>query len=220
MGKELRLLLHLVEQQSEMECNGFTLYTGKIGSHDVCAMQCGIGKVNAAIGTMTMIDAYAPELIINTGVAGGVGKTIRQMDIVVGESIAYHDIWCGPGTSYGEAAGCPLYFSSESRIVGMLKQLEQARLKFGIICSGDKFISCVEEIQEIQSHFPDTLAVDMESASIAHTCYLKHVPVLVVRVISDTPGMEKDNSAQYDNFWESAPEHTFQVLSLILQNLN
>ena len=92
-------------------------------------------------------------------------------------------------------------------------------MKYGLICSGDKFISKAEEISEIKSHFPDTIAVDMESASIAQVCYMKNVPVLVVRVISDTPGCDNDNAKQYDNFWETAPEHTFKVLTEVLNTI-
>ena len=62
--------------------------------------------------------------------------------------------------------------------------------------------------------------MDMESAAIAHVCKLKNVPVLVARVISDTPGTETDNTSQYEDFWESAPKHTFRILSEIINNLN
>lgn len=220
MGKELHLLLHLIENIKEQELNGYKLYTGRIGDHEICTMQCGIGKVNAAVGTLTLINEYAPELIINTGVAGGAGMDVRQMDIIVGEKIAYHDVWCGPGTDYGEAAGCPLYFTSSEKLVSRLKSdAQESGLKFGLICSGDKFIASEQEIKEITKHFPDASAVDMESASIAQVCFLKHTPVFVMRVISDTPGAEKDNASQYEDFWESAPEHTFQILSSILQKI-
>ena len=56
MGKELRLLLNLIENQKEVTENGYKIYSGNIGQHEVYAMQCGIGKVNAAIGTLSLID--------------------------------------------------------------------------------------------------------------------------------------------------------------------
>lgn len=220
MGKELRLLLNLIENKKEEENNGYKIYSGKIGTHDIFAMQCGIGKVNAAIGTLTLINEYAPELVINTGVAGGADLSVGQMDIVVGKNIAHHDVWCGPGTEYGEASGFPLYFNSDEKITEILKSLStEDNVRYGLICSGDKFIATEEEVKEIKSHFREALAVDMESASIAQVCHLKNVPVFVMRVISDTPGAEKDNVKQYENFWESAPEHTFQMLSNILSNI-
>lgn len=221
MGKELYLLLHLIDDKKAINVNGYTIYSGRIGTHDVFAMQCGIGKVNAAIGTMTIIENNAPELIINTGVAGGANLSVRQLDVVVGCDIAYHDVWCGPGTNYGEAAGFPLFFHSDNDIVELIKSIDNnGRTKYGLICSGDKFIASATEVSEISSHFPEVLAVDMESAAIAHVCKLKNVPVLVARVISDTPGTETDNTSQYEDFWESAPKHTFRILSEIINNLN
>lgn len=220
MGKELDLLLHLIDARRMVERDGYELHLGTIGNHEVCAMQCGIGKVNAAIGTMALIEAYGPELVINTGVAGGADTGVAQMDVVVGKAIAYHDVWCGPGTAYGEASGFPLYFRSDERVMGIIRATCVGEsVKFGLICSGDKFIAASEEVDSIKAHFPDALAVDMESAAIAQVCALRSVPVAVFRVISDTPGAEADNVAQYENFWEAAPKHTFRILSLILQNI-
>lgn len=53
MGKELALLEPLIENRRQVALNGFTFTLGEIGSREVVAMQCGIGKVNAAIGTLT-----------------------------------------------------------------------------------------------------------------------------------------------------------------------
>ena len=140
------------------------------------------------------------------------------MDIVVGERIAYHDVWCGPGTEYGAASGFPLYFESDKEVLSVANSIQPDIIN-GLICSGDKFIASAEEINEIKSHFPDVMAVDMESATIAQVCYLKQTKVFIMRVISDTPGAEHDNSKQYENFWESAPEHTFEALAQILNKL-
>ena len=141
MGKELNLLLNQIENKRTETTDGYMFHCGNIGKHEIFAMQCGIGKVNAAIGTYAMIGNYSPELIINTGVAGGADKSVAQMDIVVCEKIAHHDIWCGPGTQYGEAAGCPLFFHSDDAIIKHLHTSAKSALKYGLICSGDKFIS-------------------------------------------------------------------------------
>lgn len=37
-------------------------------------MQCGIGKVNAALGAQRMIFDFQPDAIISTGCAGGCGE--------------------------------------------------------------------------------------------------------------------------------------------------
>lgn len=217
MGKELNLLLPLLDNTKSETIDGFTFHSGKIGNNDIVAMQCGIGKVNAAIGTLTLLNNFKPELVINTGVAGGASQEAHVMDVIVGSSIAYHDVWCGPGTIYGEASGYPLYFESDKRFSSLIP--ERADIKRGLICSGDKFIASLEEVQTIQKAFPQVLAVDMESATIAQVCYLRKVPVLVMRVISDSPGASKDNTAQYNDFWQDAPAHTFNLVQELLKQI-
>ena len=93
---------------------------------------------------------------------------------------------------------------------------DEEGVKPGLICSGDRFIASIEEIESIKAHFPKALAVDMESAAIAQVCKLRDVPFLCIRVISDSPGTSNDNSAQYDNFWEIAPQHTFNIVRFLL----
>ena len=58
----------------------------------------------------------------------------------------------------------------------------------------------------------------MESASIAQVCFMKNIPVNIIRVISDTPGQE-ENISQYENFWTDAPSETFKALTEILNDL-
>lgn len=217
MGKELNLLLPLLNNIKSETIDGFTFHSGEIGNNEVVAMQCGIGKVNAAIGTLTLLNHYNPELVINTGVAGGASQEAHVMNVIVGSTIAYHDVWCGPGTQYGEASGYPLYFESDKRFADLIPN--RPDVKRGLICSGDKFIASLEEVQTIQKAFPEVLAVDMESATIAQVCYLRKVPVLVMRVISDSPGASKDNTAQYNDFWQDAPAHTFNLVKELLQKI-
>lgn len=217
MSKEVALLKPLLSNSVDTDVDGFTFHCGTIGSHRVIIMQCGIAKVNAAIGTVAMIDNYRPNLIINSGVAGGADKSVSVMDIVVGTRVAYHDVYCGPETMRGAVQGLPLYFQGAKKVIEQIPERDD--IKMGLICTGDQFVDTIEQINVIKRHFPDALAVDMESAAIAHVCELRHVPFLSLRVISDSPGASHDNIAQYTNFWETAPKHTFEVLRNLLLTL-
>ncbi|MBO4996282.1 MAG: 5'-methylthioadenosine/adenosylhomocysteine nucleosidase [Muribaculaceae bacterium] len=217
MGKELALLTPMLGNATTSSYNGFEILSGAIGRHSVAVMKCGIGKVNAAIGTLAMIDTFAPHLIINTGVAGGTGQGAGVLDIVIGNRVAYHDVWCGPGTEWGEAAGCPPYFEADPAVAA-LPCFDRREIKRGLIASGDIFVSRVEEVERIKALYPDVMAVDMESGAIAQTCHMKGVRFFCFRVISDTPGAD-DNISQYCNFWTDAPTHTFELLTTIIDQL-
>ena len=199
MDKELQLIKNILENSEEININGISLEHGQIKTQEIYAGKCGIGKVNAA------------------GVAGGAGIPIGS--VLVADRVAYDDVWCGPGTNYGEADGFPLFFIPSHDIIDLAKKVAKDNsVKFGLICSGDKFISTHEEIQFIRSHFPDVLAVDMESAAIAQVCYLSSTPFNIVRVVSDTPG-EGENITQYKNFWNEAPQKTFGLVKELIENL-
>lgn len=219
MRKELDLLLLLVKEVKEETIDGTTYYSGTIGNHQVTMMQCGIGKVNAALGTIAMLNNYSLELVINSGVAGGADKSVNVMDVVVCETVAYHDIWCGPGTDYGVASGYPKFFEAPKEIVALATEGNNPQIRKGLICSGDQFIASIEEVNHIKGNFPAALAVDMESASIAQTCYMRNVPFFSIRVISDSPGANHDNAAQYENFWEIAQNQTFSIIEELLNKL-
>ncbi len=219
MQKELELLLPLMNGGKETAINGFTFHSGEIGATPIVAMQCGIGKVNAAIGAMTMIDLFHPDLIINTGVAGGTGGTAGVLDIVVGTRVAYHDVWCGPGTEWGEASGCPRFFHTTDMVNSLRCLAEGDNVKHGLVASGDVFVSSPDVVSHIKGLYPDVDAVDMESGAIAQVCFMRQIPFGCIRVISDTPGAD-DNISQYNNFWEEAPKHTFDMLRHIINELS
>lgn len=213
MSKELALILPLLSETKVETRGAVTLHCGRIGANDVALMQCGIGKVNAAIGAVSLIDAFSPDLLINTGVAAGAGDDVRVMDVVVADTLAHHDFWC-IGEEWGQVPGCPRLFPAVVPQIG-----DAAAVKQGLIASGELFITDKEQIDNIRSHFPEVKAVDMESAAIAQACCLREVPFMCLRVISDSPWTSHDNSQQYENFWDEAPQTSFAIVREILMTL-
>ena len=185
----------------------------------VILQKSGIATVNAAIQTVEMIRQYKPDVIISSGCAGGNGDDINLQDVVVSSELAYHDVYCGRAiddtTIYGQVQGLPPRFGVDPYL------LEKALLtgaKPGLIVTGDWFVDTKEKMREIISHFPEAKAVDMESAAIAHTCYLYKVPFISFRVISDIPLRDTDAS-QYHNFWDTIAQHSFQVTRTFIEKL-
>ena len=217
MHKELELLLPLLQNSEESRMGGCEFHRGKVGRHDVIAMQCGIGKVNAAIGTLTLVNSFLPDFVINSGVAGGANQSISVMDVVAGARVAYHDVWCGPESELGQVQGLPLYFEGAQRLLDLVPDREG--IHKGLICSGDQFIDTLDAVSRIKGNFPEALAVDMESGAIAQVCHLNKVPFLALRVISDSPGASHDNTRQYLDFWTDAPQETFNLVKDIITRL-
>lgn len=216
MDKEKQLLESLLEYPQTVSTDGLDIISGKIGNHEVYLAKCGIGKVNAAVNTFRIASFTKPDLIINSGVAGGAGVPVGS--VLIADSVAYDDVWCGPGTQYGTADGFPRFFTPDREIISLAKRVaHNPNVVFGLICSGDKFISTHDEILFIRSHFPEVKAVDMESAAIAQVCVMTATPFSIIRVVSDTPG-EGENISQYQNFWADAPKKTFSIVRKIIEN--
>lgn len=217
MHKELELLLPLLHNSEQSRMGGCEFHRGKVGRHDVIAMQCGIGKVNAAMGSLTLINSFLPDFVINSGVAGGADASVNVMDVVASARVAYHDVWCGPENELGQVQGLPLYFDGAQRLLDLIP--DRKGIHKGLICSGDQFIDTLEAFKRIKSNFPEALAVDMESGAIAQVCHLNKVPFMALRVISDSPGASHDNTSQYLDFWNDAPRETFNLVKDIITKL-
>lgn len=211
LDAEFNLTRNILENPTE----GTLYITGQMGGHNIILMQSGIGKVNAASRLTTLIHVEHPDMVINSGVAGGIAVGMRQGDIVAATECAYHDVWCGSGER-GQVQGLPLLFAADNRL---LKATEGLNIKRGLIATGDQFIDNIETVEKIRKMYPSALACDMESTAFAQVCYLHNTPFMAFRIVSDTPGMEHDNLNQYNNFFDEAPQHTFALLKQIISNL-
>ena len=223
MTSEYEQLATLLADVQKCEKDGISYLVGRISSNEIILRQCGIGKVNAAVGTAELIRSFAPDAIVSTGVAGGIDTSLAVMDVVVSSSIVYHDVWCGMGCEYGQVQGMPALFPASEKLYKVAQGLNDdsgnvTRIHAGLICTGDQFITSREELDKIKSNFPAGLAVDMESAAIAQTCHIYGVPFVSFRIISDTPGVD-NHIEQYENFWGEMANRSFGVTRSFLSKL-
>ncbi len=195
---------------------------GCIGGNDVVLWQCGIGKVNAAIGTARLVQEHHPDCILSTGLAGGIDNSLGVMDVVVGSQTVYHDVWCGMGNAYGQVQGMPERFDAHPVLLQCVEGIadrETMQVKQGLICTGDQFITDREALSRIKNRFPDGLACEMESAAIAQSCHIYGIPFMSIRVISDTPGNTDNHQQQWDEFLASMGERSFLFMKQYLCSL-
>jgi len=185
--------------------------------------KCGIGKVNAALGTQRMINEFHPDVIISSGCAGGNGDDVNIQDVVVSSELCYHDVYCGTAidnaTVYGQVQGLPARYQADPYLLSKSLELNSPmKIIPGLIVTGDWFVDSKEKMREIIGHFPEAKAVDMESCAIAQTCYLKNVPFISFRVISDIP-LRDTNASQYHDFWNTVADNSFQVTHTFVESL-
>lgn len=198
--------------------------TGRLGNNEIVLWQCGIGKVNAAVGTMRLVAQHHPDAIISTGLAGGIDVKMQVMDVLAATQSVYHDVDCGVGLGcqLGQVQGLPARFDADKRLLAHAEEVPlegDERLMTGLICTGDQFITDRQRLDVIKGNFPDGLACDMESAAIAQTCHLLGVPFLSLRVISDTPGRTDNHQQQWEDFLASMCDRSFHFVKRYLETL-
>ncbi|WP_025702147.1 5'-methylthioadenosine/adenosylhomocysteine nucleosidase, partial [Paenibacillus forsythiae] len=192
MEEEVEVFRGRLENVRRSEAAGGIYDTGTLEGREIVLLQGGVGKVNAALTTALLIERYRPELIINTGSAGGIGSGVRIGDVVVAAELAYSDVDATAFRRYvyGQVPRMPARYPVQEGFLALARRLSADReteesVFTGLITTADSFIGRREAADLIRERFPESLATDMEGASVAQTAYQFGVPFLAVRAISD-----------------------------------
>lgn len=221
MEEEVTLLRDKIENRQTLNIAGCEIYTGTLNGTEVALLKSGIGKVAAAMGATLLLERCKPDVIINTGSAGGLAPTLKVGDIVVSEEARYHDADVTAfGYELGQLPGCPAGFKADEKLVAAaetcIAELNLHAVR-GLIVSGDAFINGAENLAKIRHNFPQAIAVEMEATAIAHVCHNMGVPFVVVRAISDVADQESHLS--FDEFLVVAAKQSSLMVETLVQNL-
>ena len=200
MSDELEYIVNNLSNAEAIDICGLTFHKGNLEKNEVICVMCGIGKVNSAISTTLLINTYKPELIINSGIAGG-SHNLQTKDIVIAEKLAYSDVDVEAfGYEFGTVPGMPLYYETSEMYRTILKTVLDANnvvYREGLVLTADTFRLSQNEIKnQVDCDF----AVEMEGASIAQACYKLQTPFLSIRIISDI--LDSENHIQDYNAFE------------------
>ena len=157
-----------------------TIYEGEINGRSIAALCCGVGTTNAAIATQILIDMYGVSAVINSGTAGGMDPRLQLFDTVICTEAVYHDVQEDILTGFHPNLPSVCFKACEN----LIEKTKNAKVHYGRLVTGNKFIDD-QGRDEINAKF-SPLAVDMETAAIAHVCYVNNVPYVAVRTITDT----------------------------------
>lgn len=191
MTEEVELLKDGINNSFVETICGMEFFIGTIANNDVVLTKCGVGKVNAAMAATILVDHYECDLIINTGIAGGI-TGVNTKDIIIASKLMYHDMDCTIfGYDKGQVPGLPTYFLPDlNTIISFKRALQNLDYEYkeAVIYSGDSFVSSLEQLANV-----DTSVVsiaEMEGAAIAHVCVKSGVDFIVLRYISDVVGAD------------------------------
>ena len=220
MAQEVNILAGQLDNAERYEHAGFVFHTGTRHGLEVIILQSGIGKVNAAVGTAILLERHQPDAIINTGSAGGFATDLAIGDVIISDEVRHHDVDAVVfGYELGQVPGMPAAYHADSRLRdiarGAIAALGEVNVREGMIATGDAFMADPERVATTRAQFPTMLAVEMEGAAIAQTCYLYGCPFVVIRALSDIPG-SGDNHLSFEQFLDIAADHSSRMVDQML----
>lgn len=199
MAIEVETLKAQMSELKIIQQAGMTFYDGKLEGLDSVVVECGIGKVNAALCVQILCSSFAVTHIVNTGIAGSLCAELDIGDLVISEDAMYHDF---DSTAFnypiGQVPGLPvLQFPADPSLAAMAFSAAQfvhyGHVRKGRVASGDQFISDSGRKDTIVTN-TGALCTEMEGAAIAHAAWKNGIPFVVIRAISD----KADGSAHID----------------------
>ncbi len=179
MEKEAAPILEVMRVRRFLNFCGKRVLTGELYGVRCGVVVCGVGKVNAAMGTQIAIDELGAEFIINVGVAGGLNGSLEVGKIYeISHAVQYDfDLTQLNGTKIGTLDECKENFLA-------LDALSLYPLKK--LATGDRFNDSAEDFKLLTELGADIR--DMEGAAVAQVCMHAKVELRAYKVISDLAG--------------------------------
>lgn len=181
MQSEADILLEQAEILSALKISGKDVYVGRAFGKDFTLVVCGVGKVNAALGTAIVIHKFNAEQILNFGVAGGLNKkcdlcAVYQIEAAVQfdfDLVQLNHTKIGTLDEYQDNY-LPL---SEFKIPFPKRKLGTA----------DRFNDSPADFLLLTNELKADIR-DMEGGAIVQTAIAASLPVRAVKAISDVAG--------------------------------
>ncbi len=222
MDIEVNGIIDKMTDKQSQTISGTTFTSGKIGGTDCVTAKCGIGKVNAAVATQTMILQYQPSCIINTGIGGSTSMETHIGHVIIAKNVVQHDmdttaIGDEPATLFLPNENI-IYIPCDNHLIEQLKaaceSIGEKNYAIGTVATGDSFISGNDKRISLHTRFK-ALACEMEGGSIGQVCYINRIPFAVLRSISDSMS-DRDDAVEYSVFSKSAAQKSIEIITAFL----
>lgn len=224
-----------------VELAGMRFFVGHLGEVPTVFVECGVGKVNAAIAATLLAQHFGVSALAFTGVAGGLDPALEVGDVVVARKLVQHDYGAlvgGKIVTYQPGAfplpevdathGYYLEPALEARLAAAIEGIalpvlelpglapRTPRLLMGTVITGDSFLNCEPTRQRFFTTY-GAQAVEMEGAALAQVAERFGLPCLVIRSLSDLAG--QSSHVDIGAFLPHAAENAAIVLRALLPEL-
>jgi hypothetical protein len=159
------LLLGNIERRTPLRAVGSTKPEASVELRtlQLCVLHTGVGKTKCAERVENFLHIKKPELLIASGFCGGTNDELEPGDLVIAEN----------------ASSPELLQKAREILLGAV---------VGKIHSADRIIDPAADRYAI-GHEHGAVAVDMETETVARLCAAESIPMLALRVVSDSPAV-------------------------------
>ena len=220
MPEEIAPILERLDDVQEVNYAKNKYYKAKYNNIDVVVAYSKIGKVFSTLTAATMLQIFACDVLLFTGVAGAVNDELKIGDLIVATKLPQHDLDITIfGHPYGYVPEGSVFVETDQDLRALAKLVAKEMdidIKEGIIATGDQFIAS----QERKGFIADTFhadALEMEGASVAVVCDALDVPFFILRSISDSADI--DASFNFEEFVESSAKISAEFLMKMVDKL-
>jgi nucleoside phosphorylase len=193
----------------------FLNYEGVVGNLSIRLTVAGMdpryevdntGTNAATLFTFLLIEHFRPDLILNAGTAGGFrtkGASIGEVYLGQGD-VRFHDRR-SPITRHWD------YCIGQYPVHSAPQLASALQLKTGLVSSGNSF-DCAEVDRERMLTIGADLK-DMEAAAVGWVAWMKKIPFLPLKAVTDFVEEAETAEAQFKANWRSAVSNLSDVVT-------
>lgn len=222
MEEEVELLRKSIESPETSIIANIEYTKGIFENHEIILVKSGIGKVNAAMATTILLESFKPDIVLNSGSAGGFQEALDVGTVVISSEVRHHDVDVTAfGYEFGQVPQLPAAYLADTNLIKLavaaIEDIGEHNHAIGLIASGDSFMSDPNHVEKVKNIFPTIIAAEMEAAAVAQVCHQFETPFVVIRALSDIAG--KESSISFDEFLSIAALHSTQIILRVISKI-
>ncbi|PRX11487.1 nucleoside phosphorylase [Actinoplanes italicus] len=161
--------------------------------------ELGQGNIDAALAVVHAVELFRPSAILFVGIAGALHSDLQIGDVVT--AVRVYAYQSGTMDDRGfrarpRAHDADLKLEQLARVIARSyrERPDLPPVYFRPVAAGDVVLNSLKQplSEQLNDHYDDAGAIEMESAGMARACHTCRVPALVIRGISDRADGDKE----------------------------
>lgn len=204
------------EPRETIQDGVYTVMVYPVGDYELYVLSSGVGEIAAAAGTQYLITKYNVELILNFGVVGALTEEMSEKKICIVKEVCHYpfDLTEIDNVEQGRYTEFPdRYIQTTPELIARAQEV-YPDLTAVRCASGDRFVGNEKDKRYLHDEFGADIC-EMEAAGIILTCVRNQIPVMSIKMVSDSV---HGGAEEFRETLDEASDACVHVLDQILLN--